>query len=59
MNGDVVDIGAYELGSLIVVDTTNDVVDAGDGVTSLREALLLARTSNDANTIGFDGSYPK
>ncbi|MFH0785308.1 MAG: DUF4347 domain-containing protein, partial [Pseudomonadota bacterium] len=41
----------------ITVTATNDVVDAGDGVTSLREALILANSNGDAsNTIIFDSS---
>lgn len=39
-----------------VVTTLDDVVDAFDGKTSLREALTLAGSDPDANTITFDAS---
>ncbi|WP_370688308.1 cadherin-like domain-containing protein [Flavimaribacter sediminis] len=59
-NGGTVDAGAVELQSdeiepfSLVVTTTEDVVDATDGVTSLREALAFANTTDDAD--GDDGS---
>ena len=50
----IVDIGAIEFESSIVVDTTLDVVDSSDGVTSLREAIELAQLDPGENTITFD-----
>ncbi len=52
--GTSVDIGAVEVqdvpvGGTIVVTTLTDVVDANDGVTSLREAIILANS-----TLGMD-----
>ena len=35
------------------VDTNTDIVDAGDGVLSLREALALADATADPDTILF------
>ena len=40
--------------ALIIVDTANDVVNAGDGVTSLREALILAQGTAGADRIEFN-----
>lgn len=37
------------LSSVIVVDSTLDVVDANDGVTTLREAILLANSTPNTN----------
>ena len=37
----------------IIVSTTSDVVNANDGVVSLREAIALANTNPDADTITF------
>ena len=39
----------------LVVTTTVDVVDADDGVTSLREAITFANSDADASTITFAG----
>ncbi len=39
----------------IVVDTTEDVVDDGDGVTSLREAIIQANTTPEDDTIQLSG----
>lgn len=38
------------------VDTRQDVVNAADGVTSLRDALALAEAHAGADTITFDQS---
>ncbi|MDA1251424.1 MAG: FG-GAP-like repeat-containing protein [Planctomycetota bacterium] len=47
-----VDAGAYESGSnAIFVTTTQDVVDGGDGVISLREAINMANAAPDADRI--------
>ena len=42
--------------SAIVVTTAADVVNGGDGVLSLREAITQANTNADADTITFDAS---
>ncbi len=55
------DIGAFEAGAVapppgtepIVVTTAEDVVDAGDGVVSLREAVNLANVRVGTDTITF------
>ena len=39
-----------------VVTTTDDTVNAGDGVTSLREAITSANTAGGANTITFSAT---
>ena len=39
--------------AIYTVDTTADIVDAGDGVLSLREALALADATEAADTILF------
>ncbi len=39
--------------AIYTVDTTADIVDAGDGVLSLREALALADATAAADTILF------
>jgi uncharacterized repeat protein (TIGR01451 family)/CSLREA domain-containing protein len=50
--GTAQDIGAYEFGfDGIVVTTTADTVDATDGLTSLREAILLANATPGKQTI--------
>lgn len=43
-----------EPGQQIVVDVNNDNIDAGDGGTSLREAIELANTTPGPNLITFD-----
>ena len=59
-NGGTVDLGATELQAdtfeapSLVVTTLDDVVDAFDGQTSLREALAFANSVDDAD--GVDGS---
>ncbi|MEL6111655.1 MAG: hypothetical protein AAFR20_02525, partial [Pseudomonadota bacterium] len=40
----------------IVVDTADDVVDANDGLTSLREAITMANSNADFDQIRFDSS---
>ena len=58
-NGGTVDAGAVELQTLIleagslVVTTTADVVDASDGLTSLREAITFANSNADQSDITF------
>ena len=53
------DLGAFELQASafeapsLVVTTADDVVDAFDNLTSLREALALANSAPDADTITF------
>ena len=42
--------------AIYTVDTIADIVDAGDGVLSLREALALADATAAADTIIFDGA---
>lgn len=42
--------------AVITVTTASDVVDAGDGETSLREAIVQANASGGADTITFDAS---
>jgi hypothetical protein len=37
--------------SAIIVDTTNDVIDAGDGLTSIREAIIAANAAGGHQTI--------
>ncbi|MGO8902250.1 MAG: beta strand repeat-containing protein [Isosphaeraceae bacterium] len=53
--GSHVDIGAYEATppDSFVVTTAADVVDANDGVTSLREAILAANADPNLTTITF------
>ena len=56
VEGDVVDLGAFESASYSVslcVDTAEDVVDAEDGVTSLREAIAEATRQGTALRIYF------
>ena len=59
-NGGTVDAGAFELqideleAPSLVVTTTEDVVNALDGLTSLREAVAYAEELQGADTITFD-----
>jgi lysophospholipase L1-like esterase len=56
VNG-TVDIGAYEaVNTSLIVTTATDVVDANDGLTSLREAVAYANSHSGADTITFDSS---
>ncbi|WP_281288850.1 beta strand repeat-containing protein, partial [Phaeobacter marinintestinus] len=57
------DLGALEMvedlapeADSLIVTTAEDVVDAFDGKTSLREALAFANSDADASTITFNGS---
>ena len=57
-NGGTSDLGAFELtetveANSLIVTTTDDVVDATDGVTSLREAVAFANDKAGADTITF------
>ncbi len=49
----IVPVSADSVANTIVVDTLDDVVDGGDGVTSLREAI---NTAVNGDTITFDAS---
>ena len=42
--------------AIVTVDTELDVVDAGDGLTSLREAISAANGMMDSDVIEFDSS---
>jgi Ca2+-binding RTX toxin-like protein len=60
-DADFGDLGALELQQQsetlsLIVTTSDDVVDAFDNLTSLREALALANASDGADTITFDAS---
>ena len=52
VNGGTINIDAVEVPSFIVT-TTEDIVDAFGGQTSLREAVALANSDPDENTITF------
>jgi predicted outer membrane repeat protein len=57
IDGGRVDIGATEYTEAnIVVTTLTDIVNAGDGVVSLREAVALAATNASPSHIVFDAS---
>lgn len=47
------DIGAYEFekSTVVSVDTLSDVIDAGDGQTSLREAIIEANSAPGTNPV--------
>jgi len=46
--------------AIFTVTTANDVVNAGDGLTLLREAITLANTATDADTlVDIDDDYLK
>jgi Ca2+-binding RTX toxin-like protein len=53
-----VDLGAYEaqVPVSLIVDTAADIVDAFDGVTSLREAVSFVNNGQAAGPITFDAS---
>ena len=59
-NSRMTETGKYAAGSMaakelasLVVTTTKDLVNAYDGVTSLREAVIYAQTLQDNNTVTF------
>lgn len=58
LNGSAADLGAAEAGEFpsLVVTTNLDVVDAFDGMTSLREAIAYANGKAGADTITFDAT---
>ncbi len=57
-NANISDLGAFEAGGLdpLVVTTLADVIDAFDGVISLREAIAFANDTDGADTITFAAS---
>lgn len=59
VGGSITDVGAFYAGSTaIFVTTTSDIVDAGDGVMSLREAILQANaTPSDEQIVLSPGLY--
>ena len=54
MDAGAVEVQAVTETASLVVDTTQDVVDAYDGLTSLREAVAHANSVDDADGDGFD-----
>ena len=59
IEGDIVDLETYgyvDYGVSICVDTSDDIVDAGDGLTSLREAVAMAAELESAGRIYFSDS---
>lgn len=51
-----IDIGAFEFVNPYTITTLDDVVDADDGVTSLREAIANAAAMDTPQTITFDAT---
>lgn len=49
----IVDVGATEFNGALVVTTELDVVNADDGLLSLREAVAIANGNSDADSITF------